>query len=781
MPSDAGTILDALVEALGRGAQYNRNDQVAPAVILWTDKDRQWEPLAPVLRQRIPHFLMLGPFAPPEKTGPAIWIKCLLARQLPEANWPAEATPILYLPGVSRQELRAVEDCPQSLQPLAELQYRGVFWSQVNGRDWTILAFLRSKDGGLGLDVAQDQATVVAMARVVAKLSEVRVKELASRRLEAADFDAILTPDLPKQLLTWMNDTSGTRQLLRVDEWGAFCTQCRTQYGFDPQTDGELVGAEKLGRRDGAWANVWDRFAEAPQIYPNLPALLRRAKPDKEGPPLFSQPSSWPQTNEKMETELRGELVTLNAMPTETARQALLKLEQEHSLRRNWVWAKLGQAPLALALAPLAKLASVTRKPLGGATAEAMAESYASEGWQADAAVLDALAIVESTVEVEAVRTAVSAVYRPWLQATAERFQDLTKDLPALGPARAGVTLSSPEPGVCTLFVDGLRFDVGQKLKAAMGEEGWVVNETSRWTALPPVTATAKPAISPITDLLSPQSPGSGDLVPVIAENGKALSHDRFRALLKEREVQYLDRGEAGNPMGMAWTECGDLDHYGHDQQWKLIKRIEEEIRGIIDRIQILFAAGWREIRIVTDHGWLLLPGGLPKTELPAYLVDTKWSRCAFPKAGTQPEHPAMPWYWNDQVWVVMAPGISCFKAGLEYAHGGLSLQECLVPEFVVGKKAPALTATVQKVEWVGLRCRVTVAGTFTGLSADLRTKVADPSSSVADTIKPIGTEGSVSLLVPEDSIVGAAAVLVLVDPEGKVIAKRSTVVGGEE
>src|SRR5437867_12605340 len=37
-------------------------------------------------------------------------------------------TPIFYLPGISREKLRAAEDCPQELSALVELQYRGVMW-----------------------------------------------------------------------------------------------------------------------------------------------------------------------------------------------------------------------------------------------------------------------------------------------------------------------------------------------------------------------------------------------------------------------------------------------------------------------------------------------------------------------------------------------------------------------------------------------------------------------------------------------------------------------------
>ena len=71
--------------------------------------------------------------------------------------------PILYLPGTSRADLRVIETCPRELQPFAELQYRGVFWSQANGKDWTVNAFLSAKKDGLGLDVAQDSATQEAL------------------------------------------------------------------------------------------------------------------------------------------------------------------------------------------------------------------------------------------------------------------------------------------------------------------------------------------------------------------------------------------------------------------------------------------------------------------------------------------------------------------------------------------------------------------------------------------------------------------------------------------
>ena len=101
------TIFDALLASLRAAAQYDRNDQIAPAVVLWTDRDGQWRSLLPRVRLTLPQLLTLGDYDPATKTGPAIWLRAMIARTLPQADWPADTVPILYLPRVSRHNLRA--------------------------------------------------------------------------------------------------------------------------------------------------------------------------------------------------------------------------------------------------------------------------------------------------------------------------------------------------------------------------------------------------------------------------------------------------------------------------------------------------------------------------------------------------------------------------------------------------------------------------------------------------------------------------------------------------
>ena len=107
---------------------------------------------------------------------------------------------------------------------------------------------------------------------------------------------------------------------------------------------------------------------------------------------------------------------------------------------------------------------------------------------------------------------------------------------------------------------------------------------------------------------------------------------------------------------------------------------LDTQLSQVVERISELIDAGWKRIRIVTDHGWLLMPGGLPKTELAKHQTETRWGRCAVLKDSAHGTPLTFGWDWCKEVQVAYAPGVSNFIAGAEYAHGGISLQECLVP-----------------------------------------------------------------------------------------------------
>src|SRR5690606_37372005 len=198
-----------------------------------------------------------------------------------------------------------------------------------------------------------------------------------------------------------------------------------------------------------------------------------------------------------------------------------------------------------------------------------------------------------------------------------------------------------------------------------------------------------------------------------VAADGKPLSSHHFKRLLADHNIQALARSEAGDPQGQAWTEAGDLDHYGHEHGIRLARDLDGQLDQIRERIESLCQAGWQTIRIVTDHGWQLVPGGLPKSVLPSHQTETRWGRCAVLKDSAHGTPLTFGWSWCDAVQVAYAPGVSSFIAGAEYAHGGLSLQECLVPVLTLQSHtttASRVQATITAVTWKGLRCLVQVA-----------------------------------------------------------------------
>ena len=768
-------LLDRLIESL-RTAMLAPDGVVAPAAILWTDADGQWRQLLAPLRAVFPRIYTLGHYEPATHTGPAIWLRCIVDRTLPEAP-PSGEIPILYLPQVRRQDLRAAGDCPPHLQPLVELQYRGRVWHQSNGHDWTVRAFLVSGDG-LGLDVATDRRTEEAMLRALPLLAEVDLRALQGRRLDAEDFDKLSVVDPVRDLLLWLNNHETFEAGAKGARWDSFRSVCRSEFGLDPEQNSPSEVAGRLVSEDSRLDRVWNRFVEAPQLYTGVAKLLRDPTGARQAELTF-EGSRDPRINERDENELRRGIEAILQIPHAAACARTLELEARHAERRRWVWATLGWSPWAKALAPLARLARGAQNPVGGSTLAAASTGYVESGWQCDAAAVEALALFGTGPDALLMRQVVRALYQPWLETSARHFQSLLATDPKF--AREVVGDSSPNRDTCLVFVDGLRFDQAGKLAGLLEERSMKVALTWRLAPLPTVTPTAKPAAMPVRDGIRD---GDGtDFTPMVETKAglRPMTAPLLRERLEAAGVEVLSPDETRIPSGAArggWTECGSIDSRGHSLQVDLVHYLGAEIERIASRVANLLDAGWQRVRVVTDHGWLLLPGDLPKVDLPSYLTETKWARCALVRGQPDLTVPVAPWHWNRDVRIASPPGIACFRAGEAYAHGGISPQECIVPVLDVERSFGAAYATIQSVEWRGMRCRVRVQTNDPHMKVDLRTNWKQEATSIVAAVKEVGATGEVSLAVPDDVHEGAAASVVLLDRDGKVITSQTTTVG---
>ncbi|MEJ7786849.1 MAG: hypothetical protein WKF96_18765, partial [Solirubrobacteraceae bacterium] len=331
-----GTGLDWLELALDGALGYAENAFVEPIALLWPDKERQWVPVVERLRDRL-RIVSYGEADPERRSGPAYWLRCVVASTITVDGAPA-GTPIVYLPGFSRDDLRDAGATAPDLAPLAAVAHRSQCFAHPNGKDWTIRALLSNEQKGLGLDIGADAATTGALAAGIAVLMQQPLARLEGRHIDADFIAGLVNPDPIRILLEWINDPKGTRAAMEAGAWIAFQQHCKSVLSFDVLAKGEIEAARLLGEAEGTWANAWRRFRASPADYRGIHDRLRQAQPEL----LPKNPGAWPGVSDAAEEKLRAALGSLKDESGAVARQRILELEDEHRARRDHVWADLG-------------------------------------------------------------------------------------------------------------------------------------------------------------------------------------------------------------------------------------------------------------------------------------------------------------------------------------------------------------------------------------------------------------------------------------------------------
>lgn len=766
------TLLDQLEASIREALAYNDSAEVPPVALLWPDRNRQFTDAAQRLRPRLP-LLTFGELDVGHAQGPAYWLRCAIAGTVPVEipDGIPDGIPVVYLPGVGRDDVRAIEECPRELAPIAELQYRGQWFAHPSGKDWTVRAVLSNRERGLGHEIAEDAATSDTLLAAFGRLLELPTRRLKSQHIDAEFLRRLLNPDPAGSLLEWLDDPNGFKTRLNETQWRTFVAQSKAQYGFNPASEGEVIGGRLLGERQGDWAEVWRRFEQNPEQYQGIEPRLRQGKPNGQ---LFAGPrGAWPQDNDEAEDSLRQALTDLRDAPAGQVRGTIDRLWEEHRDRRNWVWAKLERSQLVFALEQLHRLSQAAMAGPSG-DVHTLVALHEITGWKADKAFLSALQATTEGRDRDAVIGAAIALYRPWLEAHAHAFQEAVGPLSNADSYVAGPQAST-ESGVATVFVDGLRLDLGHRLAERLGS--FTVEIDTTLAALPTITDTAKPALAPIAQ----ESLGAGkDLGPTRSVSGAKASIAVLRSLMSERGVQVLQGLETGEPAGCAWTEAGEIDARGHQFQSAIIDEIDGELDRIAKRVKVLLDAGWKRVDVVTDHGWLLLPGGLEKVDLPASTVTLKKGRCARLKEGASVSTPTVPWHWDSSVRIALAPGVTCFEANQEYEHGGVSLQECVVPRLRVRAATSSATggAAITKLKWLGLMCRIEFENVAAGATVNIRSLPGDPSTSMATEARDTTGAGKASIFVADEELDGQHAYVVIVGRDGSILAQRDVTIG---
>lgn len=703
------TVINELVFRLREQAKrFNPSIEIEPVAVLWTDDRSDWAGVLPNLKSAIPELFSLGDYKPLERAGPGVWLRMVADRQA--GGLPSGSVPIFYLPGVAnsslRTDLRSVKDDPQ-LAPIAELQYRGNFWRQENSKDWTLRAFFESKRNGLGLATKGDQQTLAALKQALPKLLSRSLATLEGRSIDLAFLDEILNPNPADDVLRWLAEPEQMR-LDKGEAWPNFVASTKQRYGIDLGKGPLDVAALVLEARESDAAYVlWQKFVLRPTEQAGLYDVFQGVP----NPDLLAEVGRYPRVNESDEAELSQSLRALALMDSAAAATKLIALEAQHGIRRETVWAEMGKAPLAQALLPMVAVARATLQPAVGGSVAHQAEVWAQEGWVVDAAALATLAIAQAADCVGDVEPALAAVYRPWLQRSAESFQ---QRVAAEGyPAKP---VDAVPDGTVVVFVDGLRLDLARQLEATLKTSGLSVDFQHRFTSVPSVTSSGKVWCSPGYAAAQPAATATGfDPVLRLAGADGDYTAERLRRAIEAKGFSLVDPEAPAIASGRGWAEfLDDIDSDGHNKGLRLAEEAPRHVAKLAKTVERLLNAGWQRVRVVTDHGWLLLPGGLPKVELHSKLVETKWARCAVVKeAAVGVDAMTLAWSYGPEVRIALAPGIGAFRAGQVYDHGGLTLQECVVPLVDIVADPPAQgRPSIKAVTWNSRKtiCKVDTA-----------------------------------------------------------------------
>ena len=745
--------------------RFNPSIEVAPVAVLWTDDRHDWEGVLPQLKSALPELFSLGDYKPLERTGPGAWLRMVADRQAGDLA-PGQV-PILYLPGVAngslRTDLRTVKDDPQ-LAPIAELQYRGNFWRQENSKDWTLRAFFESKRTGLGLSTKGDQQTLAALKQALPKLLSRSLVTLEGRVIDLAFLDDILNPNPADDVLRWLAEPQQL-QLEKGEAWPTFVASAKQRYGVDLQK-GQLSTATVVlqARESDAAFQLWEKFVKRPQEQTGLYEVFKAVPV----PDLLAGAERYPRENDADEATLSKAFKALALMDSASAATQLIALEAQHGHRRNTVWASLGKVPLAQALLPLATVAQAVLQPAMGGSVAHQAAAWAGNGWAVDAAALSALELSQASNCSADVEPALLAVYRPWLQRSAETFQQrvLSEGYPAK-------TVDEVPDGTVLVFVDGLRLDLARQLEQSLQKTGLTVNLQHRLTSVPSVTSSGKVWCSPgyAAAQVSNNATGFEPVLRVAGSDGDYTA-ERLRRAIEAEGFTRVDPDAPAMASGRGWAEfLDDIDSDGHQKGLRLAEEAPRHVAKLANTVQRLLNAGWQRVRVVTDHGWLLLPGGLPKVELEPKLTETKWARCAVVKeAATCVDAMTLPWSYGPTVRIALGPGIGAFGAGQVYDHGGLTLQECVVPLIDVTSDAviegrPALKAVTWNTRKTICTIEAASAAGLTIVLERLGSSVGEPSE--------VDAQGKGRVVLDEVDELMGETVSVVLRHEGQKVAEE--------
>ncbi len=274
---------------------------------------------------------------------------------------------------------------------------------------------------------------------------------------------------------------------------------------------------------------------------------------------------------------------------------------------------------------------------------------------------------------------------------------------------------------VAYFLPDAVRFARGRALAGALSPLGARARHPGA-SALPTITLVGMAALLPGADGTLTMRQVDGDLIPHLGDRRLKTSADRMRFLAEKYGDRFVDveisqflsltstakRQARLKNADLVVVRDSRIDRMGETITLREARKYMTDLLGDLKAaVTQLVRLGYCYIVIATDHGHVLLPEVLPGdvvTESPTGEWPLKKRRSLLGRQvkegiGTRVFNAAHVGIQGDATELVVPNGFGLYSAGSGYFHGGLSLQECLLPLITLRAKGHPAEQTSQELE----------------------------------------------------------------------------------
>ncbi|MCG5496105.1 PglZ domain-containing protein [Ectothiorhodospira variabilis] len=248
---------------------------------------------------------------------------------------------------------------------------------------------------------------------------------------------------------------------------------------------------------------------------------------------------------------------------------------------------------------------------------------------------------------------------------------------------------------VAYFMVDALRYELGVALEKQLADDGAIEMQPSL-VQLPSVTPVGMASLLPGADDLLALDKGEAGLIPML--DGKAVGSvaqrmDAFRRRYGQRfaEMRLEDfvrnKGPEIDPeTDLLVLRSVEIDSHFENHPETAPAEITHALKRIRMAVNRLIEHGFHEVVIATDHGFYMNShagaGDVARKPQGDWLI--VHDRCALGDGSADDHHLVMETQRlgiRSNATKLAAPfTMAPYRTGLQYFHGGLSLQECVVP-----------------------------------------------------------------------------------------------------